>query len=145
MFLLMIVTFIVYFQQSYGSYEDCLKKNGKEIAIGVCIPDSYNKLSPPIEHPSIVQVKFRITGLKKVDLLANMFSIYVSIKRIWHDSRIQAKWNQNETLKYLLGEINDKIWLPWIYNPHFLNDEMSDRQIMIHHEVTILLTFRCRM
>ena len=53
-----------------------MKQNGKEIAIGVCIPERYDKLSPPIEHPSIVQVKFRITGLKKVDLLPNEGKFY---------------------------------------------------------------------
>ena len=74
-----------------------------------------------------------------------MFSIYVSIKRIWHDSRIQVKWNQNETLKYLMDDINDKIWLPWIYNPHYLDQKMTEREISIHQEVTILLIFRCRM
>ena len=136
MLLLTIITFISFASQSYATFEDCIEQNGKEIVLGVCIPERYDKMSPPT-YPTFVQVNFKITGLKKVDLLSNSFSIYLKLYREWHDPRLQTQWIKNQTLKYLRNEINDKIWLPWIFNPHDLHQEMTDRKITLHREVTI--------
>ena len=107
--MLLLLTKLIFFflpHESFASYDDCKLQNGKEIVLDVCVPDRYNKMSPPMEHPTIVQVDFRITGLKRVDLLSNTFSIYMSTYREWQDSRLQIKWNKNETLKYLPNEIS---------------------------------------
>ena len=142
MFLLLAMqTLFCFPYNSFATFDDCKKHKGKEIVLDVCIPDRYDKMSPPVEHPTIVQVNFRITGFKSVDLLSNTFSIYVTINRLWRDSRIQVNWSQNHTLKYLSDKINDKIWLPWILNPHFLGQTMTERKIILHRKVTIFLIF----
>ena len=142
--MLLLLTKLIFFflpHESFASYDDCKLQNGKEIVLDVCVPDRYDKMSPPMEHPTIVQVDFRITGLKRVDLLSNTFSIYMSTYREWQDSRLQIKWNKNETLKYLPNKISGKIWLPWISNPHILGQDMAEGSIVLHREVTIELIF----
>ena len=112
--MLLLLTKLIFFflpHESFASYDDCKLQNGKEIVLDVCVPDRYDKMSPPMEQPTVVKVDFRITGLKEVDPRSNTFSIYLRILREWHDSRLQTQWIKNQTLKYLRNEINDKIWL----------------------------------
>ena len=77
--------------------------------------------------------------LKEVDTLSNSFSVYMSIQRHWHDSRLQIQWSENETLKYLPSGAAENFWFPWIHNPHVLASEFSERVLTLNALVTDLL------
>lgn len=51
------------------TFEDCMKQNGKEIVLDVCVPDRYNKMVPPNESPVNVQIDLKINGLKVIYFL----------------------------------------------------------------------------
>ena len=108
------------FRETFANYENCIQSGGQEILADICIPPKYdtNVLPPTLEYPIIVNMILEVNGLKRVDFLSNTFSIYLSLHRVWRDSRIQVNWQENETEKYLNRNYWDRIWRPKIINPN---------------------------
>ena len=65
--------------ESLATYEECLKNGGKEIVVDICIPKRYDTNMLP-KSPMIIYMILEVNGLKKVDILSNTFSIYLSTK-----------------------------------------------------------------
>ena len=122
------------FCKSFANFENCIQNGGQEIIADICIPTKYdtNILPPTQKSPIIVNMILEINGLKKVDFLSNTFSTYLSIHRVWRDSRIQVNWQENETVKYLNRNFWDRIWRPKIINP---NSVSATEQV--HHAMPI--------
>ena len=122
------------FCKSFANFENCIQNGGQEIIADICIPPKYdtNILPPTQKSPIIVNMILEINGLKKVDFLSNTFSTYLSIHRVWKDSRIQVNWQENETVKYLNRNYWDRIWRPKIINP---NSVSATEQV--HHAMPI--------
>ena len=122
------------FCKSFANFENCIQNGGQEIIADICIPTKYdtNILPPTQKSPIIVNMILEINGLKKVDFLSNTFSTYLSIHRVWRDSRIQVNWQENETVKYLNRNYWDRIWRPKIINP---NSVSATEQV--HHAMPI--------
>ena len=122
------------FCKSFAKFENCIQNGGQEIIADICIPTKYdtNILPPTQKSPIIVNMILEVNGLKKVDFLSNTFSTYLSIHRVWKDSRIQVNWQENETVKYLNRNFWDRIWRPKIINP---NSVSATEQV--HHAMPI--------
>ena len=60
MFFILAILFCLLHESS--TFDDCTKQNGKEIVIGVCVPDRYNKMAPPNESPVTVEIDLKING-----------------------------------------------------------------------------------
>ena len=122
------------FCKSFANFENCIQNGGQEIIADICIPTKYdtNILPPTQKSPIIVNMTLEVNGLKKVDFLSNTFSTYLSIHRVWKDSRIQVNWQENETVKYLNRNYWDRIWRPKIINP---NSVSATEQV--HHAMPI--------
>ena len=52
------------FHKASTIFDDCMKNHGKEIVLGVCVPNRYDKMVPPNLSPITVQIDFRISGVK---------------------------------------------------------------------------------
>ena len=122
------------FCKSFANFENCIQNGGQEIIADICIPTKYdtNILPPTQKPPIIVNMILEVNGLKKVDFLSNTFSTYLSLHRVWKDSRIQVNWQENETVKYLNRNYWDRIWRPKIINP---NSVSATEQV--HHAMPI--------
>ena len=72
LFILAILLCLIH-KASTSAFEDCTKQNGKEIVIGVCVPDRYDKMAPPNESPVTVQIDLKINGLKVIYFLIILF------------------------------------------------------------------------
>ena len=142
------------FCPSFAKYENCIQNGGQEILSDICIPPKYdtNVLPPTQKSPIIVNMILEVNGLKKVDFLANTFSIYLSLHRVWMDNRIQVNWQENETVKYLNRNYWDRIWRPLLNNPKSVSATEQVDHVMpieIHRtgELFLLchkkLCFRC--
>ena len=73
MLFILAILFCLLHEGFTSAFEDCTKQNGKEIVIGVCVPDRYDKMTPPNESPVTVQIDLKINGLKVIYFLIILF------------------------------------------------------------------------
>ena len=73
MLFILVILFCLLHKASTSAFEDCTKQNGKEIVIGVCVPDRYDKMAPPHESPVTVEIDLKINGLKVIYFLIILF------------------------------------------------------------------------
>ena len=73
MLFFLTILFCLLHKATTFAFEDCIKQNGKEIVIGVCVPDRYDKMAPPNESPVTVQIDLKINGLKVIYFLIILF------------------------------------------------------------------------
>ena len=134
------------FRETFAKYETCIQNGGQEIFVDICIPSKYdtNVLPKALKYPIIVNMILEVNGLKRVDFLSNTFSIYISLHRVWRDSRIQVNWQENETVKYLNRNYWDRIWRPKIINPNSVSaTEQVDHVMPIEIHRKSYLFFLC--
>ena len=141
---LIIVLIFTQIHTNFGIKECIVEDNpnqqkcdgGDIIERNICIPNSYDKIYPPVE-PVILGANFKELDIINIDIKNQVIRLAIDYAISWQDGRIKFIGNKTATEKMLEKDQTSKFWLPKLQ----VNKLMDADSYRIIGSTTILYVF----